>query len=120
MMCERRKHGSLFLVMLLFTLGECVVFSPAGDTPAVMPPSRHLTWRRCAECVDIRGTCSMVWRAGYAQESILTSSGDSTCIIWDVEMGVTSVSLEVPLSGWFEEFPPPLFSHVRALRASLL
>lgn len=26
------------------------------------------------------------------QESILTSSGDSTCIIWDVEMGVTTVS----------------------------
>lgn len=25
------------------------------------------------------------------QESILTSSGDSTCIIWDVEMGVTTV-----------------------------
>ncbi|CAM9885388.1 unnamed protein product, partial [Hapterophycus canaliculatus] len=24
------------------------------------------------------------------QESILTSSGDSTCIIWDVEMGVTT------------------------------
>jgi guanine nucleotide-binding protein G(I)/G(S)/G(T) subunit beta-1 len=57
-------------------------------------------WLVMAVCASIsqvmRATRELAAHDGYLsccrfvdQDSILTSSGDSTCIFWDVEMGVT-------------------------------
>ncbi|CAM9164308.1 unnamed protein product, partial [Choristocarpus tenellus] len=64
--------GGLDNLCSIYELGQSTVMRATRELAA------HDGYLSCCRFVD--------------QESILTSSGDSTCIFWDVEMGVTKVS----------------------------